>query len=208
MHTPLENIVEALLAAYRAGIFPMADPETGEISWYRPDPRAIVPLDEHFRVPRSVVRVLRRHPFELASDRDFEGVMRACAAPRPDDHQSWIDERLIVAYTALHDAGHAHSVEAWLDGRLVGGLYGVHVGGAFCGESMFVRPELGGTDASKVCLVHLVAHLRRRGFVLLDTQFMTEHLRRFGTVEIAGAAYLERLAAAVDLPVTWGVFAP
>jgi leucyl/phenylalanyl-tRNA--protein transferase len=194
-----------LMWAYRSGIFPMADPETGAIEWYDPDPRGILPLDA-FHVPRTLARAVRRRPFRIVSDTAFEQVMRACAAPRLGEHDSWIDERLIEAYCGLHERGAAHTVEAWLGDALVGGLYGVHVGAAFFGESMFIRPDLGGTDASKICLVHLVAHLRRRGFMLLDTQFTNEHLDQFGCAEIRRDEYHRRLAAAVARPVAWEPF--
>lgn len=202
---------ELLLEAYRHGIFPMADAESerdegeAELNWYCPNPRAIVPLDA-FHVPRSLARVVRQRPFELRSDTTFEQVIRACAEPRKREGESWIDERIIAAYILLHKQGHTHSVEAWKDGILVGGLYGVHIGGAFCGESMFSKPELGGTNASKVCLVHLVNHLRERGFVLLDTQFWNEHMDQFGCVEIPRRVYLERLHKAIEMPIEWGKF--
>jgi leucyl/phenylalanyl-tRNA--protein transferase len=134
--------------------------------------------------------------------------MRACAKPRSRDDLPWIDDRLITAYAGLHRLGHAHSVEASWEGTLVGGLYGVQIGAAFFGESMFVFPNLGGTNASKICLVHLVGHMRRRGFTLLDTQFVNPHLRQFGCIEIPRAEYLHRLADAVARPVTWGEFEP
>lgn len=194
-----------LLWAYRAGIFPMADPETGEIGWFDPSPRGVLPLDA-FHVPRNLARAVRREPFGIRSDSAFEEVMRACAAPRRDEPESWIDERLIAAYVGLHERGAAHSVEAWLGDTLVGGLYGVHVGAAFFGESMFVRPDLGGSGASKICLVHLVGHLRRRGFALLDTQFTNEHLEQFGCIEIDRAEYHRILADAVGRPVGWEPF--
>lgn len=193
-----------LVGAYRRGWFPMANPVTGRIEWFNPDPRAILPLDA-FHVPRNLAREVRRGRFEIASDADFEGVMRQCAGPRALDDLPWIDERMIGAYVRLHRRGFAHTVEARLEGRLVGGLYGVHVGGAFFGESMFSRPDLGGTNASKVCLAHLVRWMNARGLVLLDTQFKTPHLDRFGCVEISRDRYLALLAAAVDRPVTWGV---
>lgn len=194
---------DLLLAAYLQGIFPMADPRTGAIEWFSPDPRGVIPLGEDFHVPRNVGRLVRQRRFEVVSDRDFVAVMRACGEPRPGEPESWIDERLVRAYEALHERGFAHSVEARLDGRLVGGLYGVRIGGAFFGESMFVRPRLGGTGASQVCLVHLVEHLRAIGVELLDTQFVTRHLERFGAVEIPRGVYLERLAAAVRIPTDW-----
>jgi leucyl/phenylalanyl-tRNA--protein transferase len=194
---------DLLLVAYLQGIFPMADPDTGAVDWYSPDPRGIMPLDEGFHVPRTVGRQVRAGDFEVVSDRDFAGVMRACAGPRATEPDTWIDERLVTAYSGLHERGFAHSVEAWRGGRLVGGLYGVHIGAAFFGESMFVRPELGGTGASKVCLVHLVEHLRAIGGRLLDTQFTNPHLERFGCVEIPRDEYLRRLEDACRRPVDW-----
>ena len=195
---------EFLLRAYAAGLFPMADPDEDELAWFDPDPRAIFDLDD-FHVPSSVARVIRSGRFAVHSNLGFREVMSACAAPRgpgPGDGV-WIDDRMLDAYEALHRLGHAHTIEAWRDGRLVGGLYGVHLGAAFFGESMFCRPDLGGTDASKVCLVHLVEHLRRQGFTLLDTQFMTAHLRRFGCIEVPRAAYHRRLDAALGCSAAW-----
>jgi len=185
---------DVLLAAYRRGLFPMADPKTRAVDWYAPDPRAILPLDG-FRVSRSLRRACRSGGFEVWSDRDFEGTIDGCAARR----ETWISPQIRAAYAALHRLGHAHSVEAWRDGALVGGLYGVHAGGAFMGESMFHRA----TDASKVALVALVAAMRRRGFALLDIQFMTRHLYSFGAMEITRAEYLRRLAAALRLSPAW-----
>jgi leucyl/phenylalanyl-tRNA--protein transferase len=198
---------ELLLWAYRRGIFPMADPITGEMGWYSPDPRGIIPL-VGFRVSRNLARAVRQRRFYIRCDTAFGEVMRACAKPRSRDDLPWIDDRLITAYAGLHRLGHAHSVEAWREGTLVGGLYGVQIGAAFFGESMFVFPNLGGTNASKICLVHLVGHMRRRGFILLDTQFVNPHLRQFGCIEIPRAEYLHRLADAVARPVTWGEFEP
>ena len=179
----------------------MAEP-AGGIHWYSPDPRAILPLDG-LHVPKTLRRKLQKQPFELRSDTEFEAVMRACAESRADRDETWIDERLIEAYVGLHELGGAHSVEAWLDGRLVGGLYGVSLGGAFFGESMFSRPELGGTDASKICLVRLVEALRSGGFALLDTQFWTPHLGRLGAVEIPRDDYLRALGEALERPARW-----
>ena len=193
---------ELLLRAYARGIFPMADPRTGAIDWYSPDPRAVIPLDT-FHVPKSVARVAKSGAFELRSDSDFESVIRACSESRPGRKESWLDERLIGAYLELHRAGFAHSVEAWRDGVLVGGLYGVHIGAAFFGESMFSRPESGGRDSSKVCLVELVDRLRAGRFQLLDTQFVTPHLARFGCVEISRGEYLERLEEALERRGRW-----
>jgi leucyl/phenylalanyl-tRNA--protein transferase len=193
---------ELLIRAYTRGIFPMVDSRTGEIVWLSPDPRAILPLGG-LRVSQSLARTLRRGVFEIRSDTCFERVMRACAESRPGRRGTWIDERLVAAYTELHQLGLAHSVEAWRDGQLVGGLYGVHVGAVFCGESMFSRPELGGTDASKVCLVRLVEWLVSGGFQLLDVQFQSPHLERLGCVEIAREEYLDRLARALQRFGTW-----
>ena len=193
---------ELLIAAYSQGIFPMVDSRSGEVGWYSPDPRAIFPLDS-FHVPRSLARVIRAGRFELRTDTCFETVMRACAEPRRGREETWIDERMVTAYAELWRGGLAHSVEAWRDERLVGGLYGVHIGSAFFGESMFSLPELGGTNASKVCLVGLLELLRERGFSLLDTQFSTEHLSRFGCVELPRDQYLQRLDAAIRADSDW-----
>lgn len=179
-----------LLGAYACGIFPMAD-EEGVVRWVSPPRRAIIPLDG-FVVSRSLRARVRRGEFHVDVDRAFGETMRACA-DRPDG--TWISPEIVVAYEELHRLGHAHSVECRRDGVLVGGLYGVSLGGAFFGESMFHRA----TDASKVALVRLVEQLRARDFVLLDVQFMTEHLRQFGTVEITRRAYENRLARAIRL---------
>jgi leucyl/phenylalanyl-tRNA---protein transferase len=178
-----------LLRAYREGVFPMAM-EDGEIGWFSPDPRGIMPLDG-FRVPSRLARVVRQRRFEIVVDQDFEAVMRACAERR--DEGTWISEEILDGYVALHQQGQAHSVEARRDGALVGGLYGVHIGGAFFGESMFHRER----DASKVALVSLVDRLVRRGFLLLDTQWTTAHLEQFGAMEIPRTDYLARLRRAV-----------
>ncbi len=201
-----QRLTPALLRwAYRQGWFPMANPEAGAIEWFNPDPRAIIPLDA-FHVPATLSREVRKGRFDIRCDTVFEVVMRACAAPRAPDDLTWIDGAMIEAYVRLHEQGSAHCLEAWLGDQLVGGLYGVHVGGAFFGESMFSRPDLGGTNASKVCLVHLVGWMRHRGFTLLDTQFGTEHLEQFGCVEIDRRQYLVRLADAVQRDVAWGDF--
>jgi len=180
---------ELIVAAYCQAIFPMAD-ERGRIGWYSPDPRAIFPLDA-FHVPRSLRKTMKKEPFELRVDDDFEGVMRGCA----DRDTTWINDEILENYCALHEKGLAHSVEAWQDGKLVGGLYGVSLGGAFMGESMFSRV----TDASKVCLVALVERLRARGYELLDSQMPTEHLQKFGQILIPREEYLRRLAHALTL---------
>ncbi|HMQ16958.1 MAG TPA: leucyl/phenylalanyl-tRNA--protein transferase [Phycisphaerae bacterium] len=185
---------ELVLQAYCAGAFPMAD-HRGRIRWFSPDPRCIIELDR-FHVPRTLRKTVRRGVFELRSDTAFAEVIAACAER---GEGTWISPRIIRLYTALHAMGFAHSVEAWKDGRLAGGLYGVAIGGAFFGESMFHRV----TDASKVALVALVQRLRERGFGLLDNQWLTPHLARFGAVEIPREEYLRRLGHALELPVQW-----
>jgi leucyl/phenylalanyl-tRNA--protein transferase len=184
-----------LVQAYRQGIFPMAM-EDGEIGWFSPDPRGILPL-EAMHVSSRLARVIRSGRFEVVIDRDFEAVMRACAADREEG--TWISEDIIESYVALHRAGMAHSVEVWRQGRLAGGLYGVHLGGAFFGESMF-HVE---TDASKVALAALVTRMRDRGFSLLDIQWVTPHLAQFGAIEIPRPEYLARLARALVQPCTF-----
>ena len=180
-----------LVRAYREGIFPMAL-EHGEIGWFSPDPRGILPLDA-FHVPTRLARVVRQGRFQIAVDRDFGRVMRECAADREEG--TWISGDIVEAYGALHRLGLAHSVEAWLDGELVGGLYGVHLGGAFFGESMFHKV----TDASKVALVALVDRLMRHGFRLLDVQWTTAHLEQFGAIAISRREYLRRLRQALTM---------
>jgi len=270
------EVVTGLLQAYRAGIFPMADPETGEIDWYSPDPRALMPLsvspDERgnaFHVSRSLARRMRSARFIVTTDEAFKSVMQSCSEPRSERPDSWIDQRIINAYTMLHEAGHAHSIEAWLpagplteqspmnrdadrpygrrrgdtdprkirsrhDDRrvtpvistdrqrvLVGGIYGVSIGSAFFAESMFCRPELGhvidsgghqvlapGTDASKVCLVHLVSHLRARGYTVLDVQLRNAHTDQFGVYTVSRTEYLAMLKVACDRPTAWLPFEP
>lgn len=185
---------QLLLSAYSQGIFPMAD-EDGDVSWYDPDPRTILPLDESFRVSRSLRRVIQQNRFEIRFDTRFSDVMRACAAPGKGREHTWISDEFVEVYSQLNRLGFAHSVETWLDGQLVGGLYGVHIGGLFAGESMFSRV----TEASKVALVHLTNHLRQRGFVLHDVQFMTPHLKRFGAKEITREYYQRRLMKALKV---------
>lgn len=193
---------DLLLAAYQAGVFPMAD-DHGEVGWYAPEERGVLPLDA-VHVPKSLRRVVRQGRFEVRTDTAFAEVVAACAASVPDRPETWISAEIARAYTALHALGFAHSVECWQDAgdgpALVGGLYGVALGGAFFGESMFHRA----TDASKVALVHLVERLRAGGFVLLDTQMTTPHLERFGVVEIPRAEYERRLAEALRVPARWG----
>ena len=194
---------DLLLHAYAIGVFPMADPDEGDrVYWYAPDPRAVLPL-EGLKVSRSLRQTLRRAPFTVTTDAAFPAVIAACAEPRPGREETWISDELRRAYVHLHEVGHAHSVECWAGepGRsaLVGGLYGVVLGGAFFGESMFHRA----TDASKVALAHLVARLRAGGFALLDVQMHTPHLARLGVVEIPRATYEARLAAALRRRARW-----
>ena len=187
---------ELLISAYSSGWFPMAV-EPGDIRWYSPDPRGVIPL-EGFHLPSRLARVIRGGAFQVEVDRAFDAVIRACAESdrHDDDPGTWIDREIVESYNELHRLGFAHSVETWQDGRLAGGLYGVALGGAFFGESMFHRS----TNASKVALAALVEHLRARGFRLLDIQWVTPHLEQFGAVEIPRPAYLEQLedALAVD----------
>jgi len=179
-----------LVRAYQQGIFPMGM-EDGSLGWFSPDPRGILPL-ETFHVPSRLARVMRQGTFTVRVDTAFEAVMRACAK-RPDDG-TWITDEIVESYTALHRLGLAHSVETWQDDALVGGLYGVHLGGAFFGESMFHSV----TDASKVALASLVDRMTRQGFLLLDTQWVTPHLQQFGAIEIPRKEYLVRLAQALQ----------
>jgi leucyl/phenylalanyl-tRNA--protein transferase len=178
-----------LLHAYRNAVFPMAM-EDGEIAWFSPDPRAIIPIDDGFHIPHGLRRTLRKGLFEIRINASFEEVMRRCA----QRDETWINEEIVESYVNLHRLGHAHSVEAWFEGRLVGGLYGVALGGAFFGESMFHEV----TDASKVALHALVTRMRKRGYSLLDTQWLTPHLRTLGAIEISRATYQRRLQACVD----------
>lgn len=186
---------EVLIDAYARGIFPMAG-EAGEILWFCPDPRTVIELNR-FRVSKTLGQTYRRQRFALTVNRDFPAVIRACAERGED---TWISPDFIEAYCLLHRLGYAHSVEAWRGDVLVGGLYGVSVGGVFCGESMFHTQR----DASKVALVFLVQRLRQRDYALLDVQFSTEHLGRFGAVEIPRSEYLHRLAEALEQPCRFG----
>jgi leucyl/phenylalanyl-tRNA--protein transferase len=181
---------EVLLQGYRLGVFPMAM-ENGEIEWFSPDPRAILPLDK-FHTPHTLERVVRKKSFEIRIDTSFTAVMEQCAQ-RPE---TWINDEIVESYSRLHRLGHAHSVEAWQNGELAGGLYGVSIGGAFFGESMFHHVR----DASKIALLALVEHLRERRFTLLDTQWVTPHLEKFGALEIPRQDYLHLLNTAVNLP--------
>ncbi|WP_421929729.1 leucyl/phenylalanyl-tRNA--protein transferase [Neoaquamicrobium sediminum] len=176
---------DLLLRAYASGVFPMAEnADDPEIFWVRPESRGIIPLDA-FHAPRSLVKTARRRDFDIRFDTDFEGVIEGCAEAREGRMSTWINQPIREAYAELFARGNCHTVEAWREGRLVGGLYGVTLGRAFFGESMFSRE----TDASKICLMHLVERLRARGFVLLDTQFTTEHLKRFGAIDVPRAKY-------------------
>ncbi|MEM8758556.1 MAG: leucyl/phenylalanyl-tRNA--protein transferase [Planctomycetota bacterium] len=218
------SLVEQVLAAYRMGCFPMADGRDaaesgGELGWYRPRERAVLVLDSEWlglsagvRVPRRLAGKVRRRPFVITTDAAFGKVVGECAAPRPDTDsqtsETWIDSRIEAIFGLLHGAGHAHSVEAWLEKPsgelvLVGGVYGLAVGRVFCAESMFARPALGGTDASKIALVQLMRHCARRGFTLIDTQFVNPHLEQFGVVEIAGEVYQRHLDQVGEDSVEW-----
>jgi leucyl/phenylalanyl-tRNA--protein transferase len=198
---PLRITPELLEYAYRQGIFPMGDPETGEINWYQPEPRTILDL-EAFHVPRRLAKTLRSGKFQFSINQAFREVMTHCARTHEDPEQIWITPEIIEIYCEMHVQGKAHSVEAWCGGQLAGGLYGIALGGAFMGESMFhvVR------DASKASLAFLVHHLRTQGFTLLDTQFPTDHLAQFGIEMIPHTEYLLRLHEALDR--TWVRFVP
>ena len=195
---------ELLLRAYATGIFPMAEErQDPTVFWVDPPVRGILPLDA-FHVPRRLARTVRRGVFDVSCDAAFERVIRACAEATPRRRDTWINDEIIGAYVELHRLGFAHSVECWRGGRLAGGAYGVSLGAAFFGESMFSRA----TDAGKVALVHLVARLKMGGYVLLDTQFVTDHLRQFGAVEIPSSKYLQRLAGAISATATFYGDAP
>lgn len=198
MHAPATSRipVELLLRAYRSGIFPMADHRSdAEVYWVEPRERAIIPLDG-LRLSKSFRKVLRQDRFRVTCDAAFDQVIGECAAPREEHAESWISHRIEASYNALHLAGHAHSIECWRDGELVGGLYGVGFDRVFCGESMFSRTD----DASKVALAWLVAAMRAAGYALLDCQFMTEHLARMGAVALPQARYIDLLAQAEGHP--------
>lgn len=188
--------VDILLRAYAAGLFPMADSaDDPELFWVEPEIRGIIPLND-FHVSKSLAKAMRKKPFDIRFDTAFEAVMAGCAAEAPDRPSTWINATIRKLYTELHQIGHAHSVEAWEGDELVGGLYGVSLGAAFFGESMFSRR----TNASKICLVHLVERLRAGGFVLLDTQFTTEHLKTFGAIDVPKLDYAKMLDLAVNRP--------
>lgn len=185
---------ELLLRAYSTGVFPMAEEaDDPEVFWVRPEERGIIPLDD-FHIPRSLQKTIRQNIFEIRLDSDFAGVIDGCASGSGERARTWINGPIRDAYQKLFEIGHCHTVEAWHDGKLVGGLYGVTLGRAFFGESMFTRMR----DASKVCLAYLVEHLINQGFVLLDTQFTTAHLERFGAIEVPRKDYEKILAQALE----------
>ncbi|RUM25217.1 leucyl/phenylalanyl-tRNA--protein transferase [Rhizobium vallis] len=187
---------DILLRAYSIGLFPMAESaDDPEIFWVEPELRGVLPLD-HFHVSKRLAKTVRRQPFEIRFDHAFDAVIAACAEETFGRPSTWINTTIRSLYSTLFDMGHAHTVEAWDGDELVGGLYGVSLGSAFFGESMFSRR----TDASKICLVHLVDRLREKGFTLLDTQFTTEHLKTFGAIDVPKADYAEILAAAMESP--------
>jgi len=198
MHAP-RLTPQMLLRAYAEGLFPMAEThDSPELYWVSPEKRGIIPLDD-FHVPHRLARTVRSGRFEVTTDRAFGAVMQGCAAPAPGRGETWINDEILYLYAALHAGRHAHSVECWQLGELVGGLYGVSLGAAFFGESMFSNVR----DASKVALVHLVETLRRGGFMLLDTQFLTAHLASFGAREIPRDEYLMLLHQAIAREAVW-----
>ena len=190
---------EILLRAYAVGLFPMAERRDDQtLYWIDPEKRGILPL-EAFHIPRRLCRTVRQKVFDVRCDTAFDTVIRACAEPKSGRGETWINDEIVALYNDLHQMGRAHSVECWREGELVGGLYGVSLGGAFFGESMFSHES----DASKVALVHLVLRLRKGGFTLLDTQFVTQHLSQFGVVEIHRSGYRQLLADALDIRATF-----
>lgn len=232
------GIVELFVNAYRQGVFPMADipasrrksadqiPRSRGVRWFRPDPRAIIPLcDGGLHVPSGVKRALAKRRFVITSDRDFESVIVHCALPGPRRGGAWLDQMLVACYITLHHSGRSHSLEVWLDhdappgpttiaseppenGVLVGGIYGVSIGRAFMAESMFSDLEHGGADASSAALVTLWNHLRARGYALLDVQMKNDHTARFGVVEITNDEYQRLLGPATNGPDAWGPLVP
>ncbi|MCV3765182.1 leucyl/phenylalanyl-tRNA--protein transferase [Rhizobium sp. TRM95796] len=187
---------EILLRAYAAGLFPMAESaDDPDIFWVQPEMRGVIPLDG-FHVSKSLAKTIRKRPFDIRFNTDFDQVIVRCGEPAPDRPSTWINPLILMLYKELHKLGYAHSVEAWEGGELVGGLYGVSLGSAFFGESMFSRR----TDASKICLVHLVERLREKGFTLLDTQFTTEHLKSFGAIDVPKRDYEKLLDQAMQSP--------
>jgi leucyl/phenylalanyl-tRNA--protein transferase len=198
MHAPILT-PEILLSAYAQGMFPMAERrDDPTLFWVSPDKRGVIPLDG-FHVPKRLARTVRSKRYRVTSDQAFVQVMRACATPAPGREQTWINDEILRLYTGLHAGGHAHSIECWEGEKLAGGLYGVSLGAAFFGESMFSNIR----DASKVALVELVGMLRRGGFLLLDTQFLTPHLTQFGAYEMPREDYLARLHTAIAHDAIW-----
>jgi len=193
---PKELTPEVLLEAYSTGYFPMAETAQGEISWYSPNPRAVIPLDGVI-VSKSLRKVVEKEIFEIRIDSNFETVMKMCAFRNGEE--TWISPEIIDSFTKLHLQGYAHCVETWFEGELVGGLYGVCINGAYFGESMFSRK----TDASKVAFVHLTNRLRERGFLLLDSQFINPHMERLGAIEIPKNDYLELLKTAIATSISF-----
>lgn len=191
MEEPLQLTAETLVYAYSSALFPMAE-QSGEILWYCPDPRAIIPI-ETYKPAKSLKPIINQKRFEIRIDTSFEQVMRNCALPRTTEDETWISEELIAAYTSLHELGLAHSVEAWQDGKLVGGLYGVALGAAFFGESMFSLVS----NSSKIAFHYLVQILREQNYQLLDSQFMNDNVLRYGAIDIPRAEYKKRLAKAL-----------
>ena len=191
----LEITPQVLLKAYTCGIFPMAESaDDPQLYWIEPQARGILPLDR-IEIPKRLQRTIRQQPYEIRIDTDFEGVIAGCATSRPGRRTTWINHRIRKLYRELHRLGYCHTVEAWSGGRLVGGLYGVALGGAFFGESMFSEMR----DASKIALVHLSARLIHGGFVMLDTQFVTDHLRQFGTIEVERTEFHRQLEHAIRI---------
>lgn len=186
---------QILLKAYSCGLFPMSESaDDPELFWVDPEIRGIIPLDQ-FHIPKSLKKAIKRNTFEIKINSDFGAVMRACAEETTDRPTTWINDTILDLYQGLHETGHAHSVEAWQDQKLVGGLYGVSLGSAFFGESMFSRV----TDASKICLAYLVKHMINNDFNLLDTQFTTDHLKRFGAIDIPRDEYGIMLSKAMEV---------
>jgi leucyl/phenylalanyl-tRNA--protein transferase len=225
----LDPRVALLLDGYARGLFPMADSQTGELAFYTADPRALIPLEPGaMHVSRSLRKRVRSGRFTVTSDRAFGRVVRECAAPRPGREETWISDELVALYDRMHALGHAHSVEAWLPLHqvpadappaagaihtlsqgphvLVGGVYGTAMGSAFFAESKFSRPEWGGSDASKVALVHLVDHVRRRGFTILDAQFWNPHTGQFRLEQVPHKEFLRRLSTARKAAAAWDPF--
>ncbi len=199
-HRNYENALspELIIHGYHIGIFPMADSAHGKVRWYLPKMRAIIPLD-NFHISRSLRQVISKKTFDIRFNSDFRSVIMNCAYPRDKCGETWISKDIIFAYYKLHELGYAHSVEAYQADNLVGGLYGVSIGGAFFGESMFYKVS----NASKVALFALVTHLKEREFKLLDSQFMNENVQRFGAIEIPHSEYISRLNEAIEAPTSF-----